>query len=38
MPWSALRAVRNNSVKLTSFISGLASGAESGRQAEIELD
>lgn len=37
MPWSALRAVRNNSVKLTSFISGLASGAESGRQAEIEL-
>ena len=37
MPWTALRAVRNNSVKLTSFISGLASGAESGRQAEIEL-
>jgi PAS domain S-box-containing protein len=37
MPWSALRAVRNNSVKLTSFISGLASGAETGRQAEIEL-
>jgi PAS domain S-box-containing protein len=37
MPWAALRAVRNNSVKLTSFISGLASGAESGRQAEIEL-
>jgi PAS domain S-box-containing protein len=37
MPWPALRAVRNNSVKLTSFISGLASGAESGRQAEIEL-
>jgi two-component system, NtrC family, sensor kinase len=37
MPWAALRAVRNNSVKLTSFISGLATGAESGRQAEIEL-
>ncbi|MBV9923499.1 MAG: PAS domain S-box protein [Acidobacteria bacterium] len=37
MPWPALRAVRNNSVKLTSFISALASGAESGRQAEIEL-
>jgi PAS domain S-box-containing protein len=37
MPWPALRAVRNNSVKLTSFISGLASGAETGRQAEIEL-
>ncbi|HEX8723110.1 MAG TPA: ATP-binding protein [Pyrinomonadaceae bacterium] len=37
MPRPALRAVRNNSVKLTSFISGLASGAESGRQAEIEL-
>ena len=37
MPWQALRAVRNNSVKLTSFISGLASGAETGRQAEIEL-
>jgi PAS domain S-box-containing protein len=37
MPWTALRAVRNNSVKLTSFISGLASGAETGRQAEIEL-
>jgi PAS domain S-box-containing protein len=37
MPGAALRAVRNNSVKLTSFISGLASGAESGRQAEIEL-
>ncbi|MFN2415591.1 MAG: ATP-binding protein, partial [Pyrinomonadaceae bacterium] len=37
MPRAALRAVRNNSVKLTSFISGLASGAESGRQAEIEL-
>lgn len=37
MPRGALRAVRNNSVKLTSFISALASGAESGRQAEIEL-
>lgn len=37
MPWASLRAVRNNSVKLTSFISGLASGAETGRQAEIEL-
>jgi len=30
-------AVRTNAVKLTSFISGLASGAETGRQAEIEL-
>ena len=30
-------AVRANSVKLTSFISGLASGFERGRQAEIEL-
>jgi two-component system NtrC family sensor kinase len=29
--------VRNNSVKLTSFISALASGTETGRQAEIEL-
>jgi PAS domain S-box-containing protein len=37
MPAGALRAVRNNSVKLTSFISALASGAETGRQAEIEL-
>lgn len=37
MPLSAARAVRNNSVKLTSFISALASGAETGRQAEIEL-
>jgi PAS domain S-box-containing protein len=34
---SSRRAVRNNSVKLTSFISALASGAETGRQAEIEL-
>jgi PAS domain S-box-containing protein len=34
---AARRAVRNNAVKLTSFISALASGAESGRQAEIEL-
>jgi PAS domain S-box-containing protein len=37
MPSAARRAVRNNSVKLTSFISALASGAETGRQAEIEL-
>ncbi|HEX8355512.1 MAG TPA: ATP-binding protein [Pyrinomonadaceae bacterium] len=37
MPQGALRAVRNNSLKLTSFISALASGAEPGRQAEIEL-
>ncbi|MBC7932559.1 MAG: PAS domain S-box protein [Rubrivivax sp.] len=37
MPAQSARAVRNNSVKLTSFISGLASGAETGRQAEIEL-
>ena len=37
MPAAALRAVRNNSVTLTSFISGLASGGEGGRQAEIEL-
>jgi len=37
MPSGAARAVRNNSVKLTSFISALASGAETGRQAEIEL-
>jgi PAS domain S-box-containing protein len=34
---TARRAVRNNAVKLTSFISALASGAETGRQAEIEL-
>ncbi|HEY8227612.1 MAG TPA: ATP-binding protein [Pyrinomonadaceae bacterium] len=34
---SAAAAVRTNAVKLTSFISGLASGAETGRQAEIEL-
>jgi PAS domain S-box-containing protein len=33
----ARRAARDNSVKLTSFISALASGAERGRQAEIEL-
>jgi PAS domain S-box-containing protein len=32
-----LAAVRANSVKLTSFISGLASETRSGRQAEIEL-
>ncbi|HYH86432.1 MAG TPA: PAS domain S-box protein, partial [Pyrinomonadaceae bacterium] len=37
MPAQAARAVRNNSVKLTSFISALASGVETGRQAEIEL-
>src|SRR5256714_3251068 len=37
MPAQAARAVRNNSVKLTSFISALASGVERGRQAEIEL-
>jgi PAS domain S-box-containing protein len=30
-------AVRANAVKLTSFISGLASAVERGRQAEIEL-
>ncbi|HVF51009.1 MAG TPA: ATP-binding protein [Pyrinomonadaceae bacterium] len=33
----AARAVRANAVKLTSFISALASGVETGRQAEIEL-
>ena len=33
----ATAAVRANSVKLTSFISALASGSETGRQAEIEL-
>jgi PAS domain S-box-containing protein len=33
----AAAAVRANAVTLTSFISGLASDAESGRQAEIEL-
>jgi PAS domain S-box-containing protein len=33
----AARAVRANSVKLTSFISGLASETQTGRQAEIEL-
>ncbi|HJP94337.1 MAG TPA: ATP-binding protein [Pyrinomonadaceae bacterium] len=33
----AAAAVRANAVKLTSFISGLASAAETGRQAEIEL-
>jgi PAS domain S-box-containing protein len=37
VPAPARRAVRNNAVKLTSFISALASGAETGRQAEIEL-
>ena len=34
---SAAVAVRANSVKLTSFISTLASAAETGRQAEMEL-
>ena len=34
---SAAAAVRANAVKLTSFISGLASASETGRQAEIEL-
>jgi len=33
----AAAAVRANAVKLTSFISALASGSETGRQAEIEL-
>jgi PAS domain S-box-containing protein len=33
----AAAAVRTNAVKLTSFISALASGSETGRQAEIEL-
>jgi PAS domain S-box-containing protein len=33
----ALAAVSANSVKLTSFISGLASETRTGRQAEIEL-
>lgn len=37
MPAHAARAVQNNSVKLTSFISALASGVETGHQAEIEL-
>ena len=34
---SAATAVRANAVKLTSFISTLASAAETGRQADIEL-
>ena len=34
---AAAAAVRTNAVKLTSFISGLASAFETGRQAEIEL-
>ncbi len=34
---AATSAVRTNAVKLTSFISGLASASETGRQAEIEL-
>ena len=33
----ATAAVRANAVTLTSFISALASGSETGRQAEIEL-
>jgi PAS domain S-box-containing protein len=33
----ATASVRANAVKLTSFISGLASASETGRQAEIEL-
>ena len=33
----ATAAVRANAVKLTSFISALASGSETGRQADIEL-
>lgn len=36
-PARAARATRANSVKLTSFISGLASETQTGRQAEIEL-
>ena len=34
---SEASAVRTNAVKLTSFISALASASETGRQAEIEL-
>src|SRR5215213_9987097 len=34
---SAAAAIRTNAVKLTSFISTLASASETGRQAEIEL-
>lgn len=34
---TASAAIRANSVKLTSFISALASASETGRQAEIEL-
>ena len=34
---SASASVRTNAVKLTSFISTLASASETGRQAEIEL-
>jgi PAS domain S-box-containing protein len=34
---AAMAAVRTNAVKLTSFISALASAQETGRQAEIEL-
>ena len=36
-PSRAPMAVRANAVKLTSFLSGLASGSETGLQAEIEL-
>jgi PAS domain S-box-containing protein len=34
---TAAAAMRGNAVKLTSFISALASGSETGRQAEIEI-
>jgi PAS domain S-box-containing protein len=34
---SVAAAIRTNAVKLTSFISGLASASETGRQAEIDL-
>ena len=37
MPRRAARAVSANAVKLTSFISALASDVQTGRQAEIEL-
>ena len=36
-PGTSATAVRTNAVKLTSFISTLASAAETARQAEIEL-
>jgi PAS domain S-box-containing protein len=35
--YRAALAVRANAVKLTSFLSGLASASETGRQADIEL-